>query len=131
MHSKKNTNVQDYIDFKDQALICGKLFRYVRISTKLRKRIIQSHISVNRNQEQLTNQTDTTDNTTANEDTLVDDEAHQNGADTDNTVETAANQNTFDESIGTSCNSIISSLPPSVANNFSEAYYSLGFYFVP
>ena len=93
-----NTNVHNAIDYKHQALIWRKLFRYERIITKLRKKypaIIQSHTSATRNQEQeSSNRNDIT--ITANEDTPSDnEEPHQNDNDTDDIVETATNQDTL------------------------------------
>ena len=93
-----NTNVHNVIDYKHQALICRKLFRYERIITKLRKKhpaIIQSHTSATRNQEQeSSNRNDIT--VTANEDTPSDNqEPHQNDNDTDDIIETATNQDTL------------------------------------
>ena len=93
-----NTNVHNAIDYKHQALICQKLFRYERIITKLRKKhpaIIQSQTSATRNQEQeSSNRNDIT--VTANEDTPSDNqEPHQNDNDTDDIIETATNQDTF------------------------------------
>jgi hypothetical protein len=93
-----NTNVHNAMDYKHQALICQKLFRYEKIITKLRKKhpaIIQSHTSATRNQEQeSSNRNDIT--ITANEDTPSNnEEPHQNDNDTDDIIETATNQDTL------------------------------------